>query len=70
MAARKTIRQSFKPSALPLAEQSAACLLLLALESRGLIIEVAGGWVAAEATEPLFQEYTDSDWLDHRSKTK
>jgi hypothetical protein len=59
----------FKTSYVPLAERSAACLLLLELESRGLAIEVAGkGWVAAAPAEANFQEYTDSDWLDHRSK--
>ena len=61
-------KMGFKPSNLPLADQSAACLLLLALESRGLVIESGGFWVEAESAEPLFQNYTDSDWLDHRSK--
>jgi alkanesulfonate monooxygenase SsuD/methylene tetrahydromethanopterin reductase-like flavin-dependent oxidoreductase (luciferase family) len=57
----------FKTSDVPLAERSAACLLLLELESRGLAIEGADGWVAASPDRPIAQEYTDSDWLDHRS---
>jgi dethiobiotin synthetase len=59
--------KGFKTSDIPLAERSAACLLLLELESRGLVIEGAGGWVAATPDKVNFQEYTDSDWLDHRS---
>jgi hypothetical protein len=60
--------KGFRTSDVPLAERSAACVLLLELESRGLVIEVEGkGWVAASPAEATFQEYTDSDWLDHRS---
>lgn len=62
-------KMGFKTSDVPLAERSTACVLLLELESLGLVIEVAGkGWVASETAEAAFQEYTDSDWLDHRSE--